>query len=205
MIPIAKLSLGKKLVTSPLFWAFIALVFVFGAGYLTGRLTATKPKPFEIASTPIEQPSPMGGAGILTPEPSIPSIPALPSAPCSMPLQWHRFDDTLITIRCRAARADSVEYVFKKRWYEFTPAEPYITSLLVYGTAPESVKVHGSPPVSGSPDHRFSIILTATTQPSANLLFGYKNFILHFSYFRESSILTPTYQPSIGVGYHFRF
>ena len=212
MIPAVNLSLGKKIIASPLFWVFIALVFVFGAGYLTGRLTTPKPKPFEIISTPIEQPSPMGGAGILVPESPAASAPALPSAPCSMLLQWHRFDDTLITIRCRAERADSIEYRFKKRWYEFTPQEPYVTSLLVYGVAPESIKVHGTLPISGSPDHRFSIILTATTQPSANLLFGYRGFILHLQYHRDSDpqitdspALPVTGSFYFGIGYHFRF
>ena len=188
----------------------IIILWIFG--FVVGRLTGPKPQPFDITLTP-EESVPEGGGGILTPETPGPHISSpsgyqdslSPGLPVSR--SWSRFTDPYLTIRVRALRADSINYQFKKSWHQFKASQlpNFITSLSVYGVAPDSVRITGEIPPPQQKN--FSLILTCTTLPSANILFGYKNFLLHTQYIPIS--LSPGHPVShsfcIGIGYHLKF
>lgn len=133
--------------------AYVGLAFlaVFLSGIGIGRFACCpKPKPYDIVLTPAEDTTVSGGAGVMVPEEPVigPSVTG-PGPGEILPLgsaSWYKYDDAYINIRTRAVRAESVTYKFKKRWHEFTPEEPYVASLLVFGVAPDSVRVQGNLP-----------------------------------------------------------
>jgi hypothetical protein len=127
---------------------YLALAFVITlcAGMAIGRFACCpKPQSFSTTHTPVQHPSPQGGVGIMQPEPSQPHVAISGTSTQTLALgaSWHRFEDKYITIRVRAQNADTINYTFKKSWHEFTPADPYVQSLFIYGVAPESVKING--------------------------------------------------------------
>lgn len=188
----------------------IIILWIFG--FVVGRLTVPKPQPFDTTLTP-EESIPQEGGGILVPESPISQIipsyglPISPSPGHLVSLSWSRFVDPYIAIRVRALRADSINYQFKKSWHQFKASQlpNFITSLSVYGVAPDSVRITGEIPPPQQKN--FSLILTCTTLPSANLLFGYKNFLLHTQHIPVS--LSPghpvTHSFCFGIGYHLKF
>ena len=135
----------------------ILILIALISGICIGRFACCpKPRPYEATLTPVEPPV-QGGGGILSPE--VPAHPRAPSAGISglevEPLGhiWHKFMDQYISIRIHAVQADTVQYEFKKSWHEFKSELPNIESLLVYGVAPESVRLKGhvpEPPKPGS-------------------------------------------------------
>lgn len=186
----------------------IIILWIFG--FVVGRLTGPKPQPFDITLTP-EESVPQEGGGILVPESSVPQEPSSPQDSLSPGLpvsrSWSRFTDPYLLIRVRALQADSIHYTFKKTWHQFKASQlpNFITSLSVHGVAPDSVRITGEIPPPQQKN--FSLILTCTTLPSANILFGYKNFLLHTQYIPIS--LSPGHPVShsfcIGIGYHLKF
>jgi len=193
----------------------IILLWIFG--FVVGRLTGPKPQPFDITLIP-ENSVPQEGGGTLIPEisiseePSVPQDSLSPGLPVS-PSQsiWHKFTDPYLAIRVRALRADSIHYIFKKKWFNFQKGlspqgtVPLSLTVKVHGVAPDSIRITGEVPPPQKKN--FSLILTCTTLPSANILLGYKNFILHTQYIPVS--LSPGHPVShsynIGVGYHLKF
>lgn len=185
----------------------IMIVFVFG--FVMGHYTcAPKPSPATVTTTPV-QPSPQPATGILTPIPPTPSISVSPISPSSDSLVWYQFTDVYLDLRVRAILADTIQYTLKKHWHEFKPAPPGLSACKVYGIAPESVVVTIQPPAPlRTPGIKnFSLILTATTLPSGNILLGYKNIIIHIQYAPGPA---PAGEPqrwsfSYGLGYYLKF
>jgi hypothetical protein len=141
-----------------------ALALILAAllgGMCIGRFACCpKSQSVDITLTSVESPA-QGGEGILVPEQPGPSIAGI-SVPEVEPLghTWHKFTDQYISIRVRAVQADTVQYEFKKQWHEFRSEVPGIESLLVYGVAPESVRVKGKVPEPSQPGSFSAMLLT---------------------------------------------
>jgi len=202
------------MIRSKTFWIFLFFLSVFAIGFLVGRLTCPRfisQEPFVL--TP-QEPAAQGGSGILIPieSPELEQGPSQSHPPqgshsesvnpllTSRP-QWFKFTDNHLSAKVRTVQADSFQYIFKKAWYPFVPKKKYISSLSVYGVAPESVKVETKIPPEETKNFFTIITLTAPNPASWNLIFGYKKVAFHI----QTPISVSTKKLSYGIGYCFRF